>query len=234
MPWRNFENCAKGIPKSFQSQFDQKGIVELWNCPFPDIFQHLPVFSRGYTTNACPSQTHEALGIGRPESARPELWNSCVENVAAKLLGVNSLADVSHLPVMEFRAILHLILHWFLFYHFFPFLPISSHSFPFFSILFFSILSDPFPFCPILSHCFPFFLILFSFLPFFLLSYFFFSHFFLSYFKLLHAISHYFSVFFSEFLVCDSPAAQFSSGVPSSGEISATTPVTCTAHQCRR
>lgn len=115
---------------------------ELWNCPFPDIFQHLPVFSRGYTTNACPSQTHEALGIGRPESARPELWNSCVENVAAKLLGVNSLADVSHLPVMEFRAILHLILHWFLFYHFFPFFSILFHSFPFF---------------PIVSHFFRFF-----------------------------------------------------------------------------
>ena len=141
-----------------------------------------------------------------------------MENVAAKLLGVNSLADVSHLPVMEFHA----ILHWFLFYNFFPFLP------------FFSILFHSFPFCPILSHCFPFFPILFSFLQFFLLSYFFFSHFFLSYFKLLHAISHYFSVFFNVFLVCDSPAAQFSSGVPSSGEISDTTPVTCTAHQCRR
>ena len=121
-----------------------------------------------YTTNACPSQTHEALGIGRPESARPELWNSCVENVAAKLLGVNSLADVSHLPVMEFRAILHLILHWFLFYHFFQ---ISSHFFPFFSILFFhsflfhsfrsfAILSHPFPLFPILSDSFLIFAIL--------------------------------------------------------------------------
>ena len=106
-----------------------------------------------YTTNACPCQTHEALGIGRPESARPELWNSCVENVAAKLLGVNSLADVSHLPVMEFRAILHLLLHWFLFYHFFPFLPISSYFFPFFSVLFFPFFS--FPFFPILSHSVP-------------------------------------------------------------------------------
>lgn len=37
----------------------------------------------------------KVVRIGRPESARPELWNSCVENVAAKLLGVNSLADVS-------------------------------------------------------------------------------------------------------------------------------------------
>ena len=115
-----------------------------------------------YTTNACPSQTHEALGIGRPESARPELWNSCVENVAAKLLGVNSLADVSHLPVMEFRAILHLILHWFLFYHFFQ---ISSHFFPFFSILFSPFFSFPFfpihshsvPSFPIVSHSFRFF-----------------------------------------------------------------------------
>ena len=184
------------------------------------------MFSRGYTTNACPSQTHEALGIGRPESARPELWNSCVENVAAKLLGVNSLADVSHLPVMEFRAILHLILHWFLFYHFFPFFSILFHSFLFHSFRSFPILSHPFPLFPILSDSFLIFAILSTklllFLPF------------LSYFKLLHAISHYFSVFFSEFLVCDSPAAQFSSGVPSSGEISATTPVTCTAHQCRR
>ena len=107
-----------------------------------------------YTTNACPSQTHEALGIGRPESARPELWNSCVENVAAKLLGVNSLADVSHLPVMEFRAILHLILHWFLFYHFFPFLPILCHSFLF---PFFPILSHSVPSFPIVSHSFRFF-----------------------------------------------------------------------------
>ena len=156
-----FENCSKGIPKSFQSQSIKKS-KELWNCPSPDIFQHLPVFSRGYTTNACPSQTHEALGIGRPESARPELWNSCVENVAAKLLGVNSLADVSHLPVMEFRAILHLILHWFLFYHFFQ---ISSHFFPFFSILFSPFFSFPFfpihshsvPSFPIVSHSFRFF-----------------------------------------------------------------------------
>ena len=113
-----------------------------------------------YTTNACPSQTHEALGIGRPESDRPELWNSCVENVAAKLLGVNSLADVSHLPVMEFRAILHLILHWFLFYHFFPFLPILCHSFLFHSFRSFPILSHPFPLSPILSDSFLIFVIL--------------------------------------------------------------------------
>ena len=59
-----------------------------------------------------------------------------MENVAAKLLGVNSLADVSHLPVMEFHA----ILHWFLFYNFFPFLP-------FFSILFHSV-----PSFPMVSH----------------------------------------------------------------------------------
>ena len=146
----------------------------------------------GCTKSTCPSQTHELLGIGWPESARPELGQTCVdstqvspssgralsgrpisngscvwlgravENVAAKLLGVNSLADVSHLPVMEFRAILHLILHWFLFYHFFQ---ISSHFFPFFSILFspffsfpfFSILFHSVPSFPIVSHSFRFF-----------------------------------------------------------------------------
>ena len=126
----------------------------------------------GCTKRTCPSQTHELLGIGWPESARPELGQTCVdstqvspssgralsghpisnglcvwlgravENVAAKLLGVNSLADVSHLPVMEFHAMLHLILHWFLCYHFFPFFSILFHSFPFF---------------PIVSHFFRFF-----------------------------------------------------------------------------
>ena len=106
---RALAELSKIARKAFRNLSSLNSIKkELWNCGivlFLIFFQHLPVFSRGYTTNACPSQTHEALVIGRPESARPELWNSCVENVAAKLLGVNSLADVSHLPVMEFRAI---------------------------------------------------------------------------------------------------------------------------------
>ena len=212
-----FENCSKGIPKSFQSQSIKKSKELLHN----ECMSESDTRSVRYrTAGKCPARALEFLrGECGCEVARGQQL-SRRQPLACDGVSRNFALDFALVFVLPFLP------------NFVPFLPILFHSF--FSILFFSILFHSFPFCPILSHCFPFFPILFSFLQFFLLSYFFFSHFFLSYFKLLHAISHYFSVFFSVFLVCDSPAAQFSSGVPSSGEISDTTPVTCTAHQCRR
>ena len=154
-----FKDCAKGrnqnlitFRKTFRNFSSLNRSKGQGNCASLDILQHLPVLSWECTKNAC------LLGIGRPESARPELAESCVENVAAKLLGVNSLADLSHLPVMECPTILHSILYlflqWFLGYHSFPFFPILSLSVPFFPTLvpFFAILLtsfSPISFSPI-------------------------------------------------------------------------------------